>query len=266
MLGFQSYAQLEDIYGVKGAATLFDVLNTRAFFRSPSKQIAEFAAGEIGEKEIQKASEQYSYGADPVRDGVSVGKDMERITLVSYSDIQTLPDLTCYVTLPGPYPAVKVPLKYQPRPKIAQAFIQRNIDSEAESRLCAALAAREEEGRSVSVLFTRDEPEVETVAELQTYAPVPVSATGDPDNTVKAPSAAVKEAATAASGGGVEPVLEEKNGKILPPGIDGEGEIIDAQAYERWQANTRRTMQRDEAINIHHSQRSRDDVEVGDSF
>ncbi|WP_423229876.1 hypothetical protein, partial [Shigella sonnei] len=31
--------------------------------------------------------EQYSYGADPVRDGVSTGKDMERQTLVSYSDI-----------------------------------------------------------------------------------------------------------------------------------------------------------------------------------
>lgn len=75
MFGIQSYAQLEDIYGVKPAATLFDVMNTRAFFRSPSKEIAEFAAGEIGEKEILKASEQYSYGADPVRDGVSTGKE-----------------------------------------------------------------------------------------------------------------------------------------------------------------------------------------------
>ncbi|WP_250377879.1 hypothetical protein, partial [Escherichia coli] len=28
-------------------------------------------------------------------------------------DIQSLPDLTCYVTLPGPYPAVKLSLKYQ---------------------------------------------------------------------------------------------------------------------------------------------------------
>ncbi|HBU8831950.1 TPA: type IV secretion system DNA-binding domain-containing protein, partial [Klebsiella pneumoniae] len=112
VFGIQSYAQLEDIYGVKPAATLFDVMNTRAFFRSPSKEIAEFAAGEIGEKEILKASEQYSYGADPVRDGVSTGKEKERETLVSYSDIQTLPDLSCYVTLPGPYPAVKLALKY----------------------------------------------------------------------------------------------------------------------------------------------------------
>lgn len=89
VFGIQSYAQLEDIYGVKPAATLFDVMNTRAFFRSPSKEIAEFAAGEIGEKEILKASEQYSYGADPVRDGVSTGKEKERETtgqLLRYSD------------------------------------------------------------------------------------------------------------------------------------------------------------------------------------
>ncbi|MBN0691365.1 type IV secretion system DNA-binding domain-containing protein, partial [Pseudomonas aeruginosa] len=33
VFGIQSYAQLEDIYGVKPAATLFDVMNTRAFFR-----------------------------------------------------------------------------------------------------------------------------------------------------------------------------------------------------------------------------------------
>ncbi|HBH5252334.1 TPA: type IV conjugative transfer system coupling protein TraD, partial [Escherichia coli] len=160
VFGIQSYAQLEDIYGEKAAATLFDVMNTRAFFRSPSHKIAEFAAGEIGEKEHLKASEQYSYGADPVRDGVSTGKDMERQTLVSYSDIQSLPDLTCYVTLPGPYPAVKLSLKYQTRPKVAPEFIPRDINPEMENRLSAVLAAREAEGRQMASLFEPDVPEV----------------------------------------------------------------------------------------------------------
>jgi type IV conjugative transfer system coupling protein TraD len=158
VFGIQSYAQLEDIYGVKPAATLFDVMNTRAFFRSPSKEIAEFAAGEIGEKEILKASEQYSYGADPVRDGVSTGKEKERETLVSYSDIQTLPDLSCYVTLPGPYPAVKLALKYKPRPKIAEGFIPRTLDARVDARLSALLEAREAEGSLARALFTPDAP------------------------------------------------------------------------------------------------------------
>lgn len=41
---------MEDIYGEKAAATLLDVMNTRAFFRSPSYKIADYVAHEIGEK------------------------------------------------------------------------------------------------------------------------------------------------------------------------------------------------------------------------
>ncbi|ENF4402436.1 conjugal transfer protein TraD, partial [Shigella sonnei] len=92
--------------------------------------------------------------------GVSTGKDMERQTLVSYSDIQSLPDLTCYVTLPGPYPAVKLSLKYQERPKVAPEFIPRDINPEMENRLSAVLAAREAEGRQMASLFEPDVPEV----------------------------------------------------------------------------------------------------------
>ena len=186
VFGIQSYAQLEDIYGVKPAATLFDVMNTRAFFRSPSKEIAEFAAGEIGEKEILKASEQYSYGADPVRDGVSTGKEKERETLVSYSDIQTLPDLSCYVTLPGPYPAVKLALKYKPRPKIAEGFIPRTLDARVDARLSALLEAREAEGSLARALFTPDAP-ASGPADTNSHAgeqPEPVSQPAPADMTV----------------------------------------------------------------------------------
>ncbi|WGM03689.1 type IV conjugative transfer system coupling protein TraD [Arsenophonus nasoniae] len=153
VLGFQSYAQLQDIYGNKGALTLFDVLNTRFFFRATTKEMAEFAAGEIGEREIQKASEQYSYGADPVRDGVSVGKDMQRVQLVSYSDIQSLPDLTCFITLPGPYPVVKMTLKYHPYPKVAPNFIARNVNLDMDKRLANVIAARENERINMDKLF-----------------------------------------------------------------------------------------------------------------
>ncbi|HAT3652610.1 TPA: type IV conjugative transfer system coupling protein TraD, partial [Raoultella ornithinolytica] len=194
VFGIQSYAQLEDIYGVKPAATLFDVMNTRAFFRSPSKEIAEFAAGEIGEKEILKASEQYSYGADPVRDGVSTGKEKERETLVSYSDIQTLPDLSCYVTLPGPYPAVKLALKYKPRPKIAEGFIQRSLDTRVDTRLSALLEAREAEGSLARALFTPDAPAPEPAEKDVKVGNTPEQS--QPAESIESP-ATVKAPATA---------------------------------------------------------------------
>ncbi|KYE93384.1 conjugal transfer protein TraD, partial [Salmonella enterica subsp. enterica serovar Typhimurium] len=72
----------------------------------------------IGDFEILIACEQFSYGAVPVLVVVSTGKEMDRVSLVSYSDIQSLPDLTWYVTRPGPYPAGKLALKYQDRPNV----------------------------------------------------------------------------------------------------------------------------------------------------
>ncbi|MCP9269157.1 type IV conjugative transfer system coupling protein TraD [Xenorhabdus sp. XENO-1] len=281
VIGIQSYAQLEDIYGVKAAATLFDVLNTRGFFRSPSKQIAEFAAGEIGEKEVQKANEQYSYGADPVRDGVSVGKDMKRITLLSYSDLQILPDLTCYVTLPGPYPAVKLSLKYQKRKKIAPDFLPRKLDDEIQLRLSKVITAREEESESISVLFEKNE-EVDSQVE-KTEQLAPNNITPSPTKSVKKTQPVKKQSSsgddTAAATestvmptGGVESELKENIDEEQldsPPGINEQGELVDPHAYEKWQAeqeiNSQQEMQRREEVNLNRS-RSSADIEIGGYF
>lgn len=285
VFGIQSYAQLEDIYGVKPAATLFDVMNTRAFFRSPSKGIAEFAAGEIGEKEIKKASENYSYGADPVRDGVSTGKEQKRETIVSYSDIQTLPDLSCYVTLPGPYPAVKLALKYKPRPKIAEGFIPRQLNQAIDDKLAAVLAAREAEGQSARILFMPDPVETVPVEKTDEKPASPVAAVPTPQedkakvppvtasNTFHKPASAAAAAASASvtQAGGVEQELHEKPEEQLPlpPGVNKDGEIEDMNAWDEWQSSSDvlRDMHRREEVNINHSHHvDRDDINLGSNF
>lgn len=269
VFGIQSSTQMEDIYGEKAAATLLDVMNTRVFFRSPSYKIADYVAHEIGEKEILKASEQYSYGADPVRDGVSTGKEMERVTLVSYSDIQSLPDLTCYVTLPGPYPAVKLALKYQERPKVAPEFIPREMNPEAESRLNAVLAAREAEGRQMASLF---EPDAEKVApaaaEIQAEQPQQPQSTVAGDKKSATAGTAVN---TPTGGVGQELKMKAEDDELpLPPGINESGEVVDMAAYEAWQAeqelNTQQQMQRREEVNINVHRDRGEDVEPGDDF
>lgn len=285
VFGIQSYAQLEDIYGVKPAATLFDVMNTRAFFRSPSKGIAEFAAGEIGEKEIKKASENYSYGADPVRDGVSTGKEQKRETIVSYSDIQTLPDLSCYVTLPGPYPAVKLALKYKPRPKIAEGFIPRQLNQAIDDKLAAVLAAREAEGQSARILFMPDPVETVPVEKTDEKPASPIAAVPTPQedkakvppvtasNTFHKPASAAAAAASASvtQAGGVEQELHEKPEEQLPlpPGVNKDGEIEDMNAWDEWQSSSDvlRDMHRREEVNINHSHHvDRDDINLGSNF
>jgi type IV conjugative transfer system coupling protein TraD len=110
-LGFQSFPQIEELYGTKAAEAMFDLLNTKYFFRSPSAAVSKFVAEDIGETVRKKFSEQTSFGNESVRDGISFGKEEERVNIVSHTDVQKLEDLECFVTLPGDYPVVKMALK-----------------------------------------------------------------------------------------------------------------------------------------------------------
>ncbi|WP_273974712.1 MULTISPECIES: type IV conjugative transfer system coupling protein TraD [Serratia] len=271
VLGFQTYSQLEDIYGVKAAATLFGVLRTRFLFSVPDRVGAEFAAGEVGEKEYRKASEQFSYGADPVRDGVSVGKDLERMQLVSYSDIQTLPDLCCYVTLPGPYPAVRLQMVYKKVRQVAHPYEPRKMDAAADGRLISAIEMREAETGNMDALFAAT-PILPAVSARETAdAPVSAVSTVPTENPVS-DVPVVSAAATAT--GGQEAELKQKPAPgdddaergELPPGISGDGEVVDIAQYEAWQAQQQvmgqQTMQRREETNINIDRHRRELAEV----
>ncbi|WP_440514892.1 type IV conjugative transfer system coupling protein TraD [Serratia sarumanii] len=276
VLGFQTYSQLEDIYGVKAAATLFGVLRTRFLFSVPDRVGAEFAAGEVGEKEYRKASEQFSYGADPVRDGVSVGKDLERMQLVSYSDIQTLPDLCCYVTLPGPYPAVRLQMVYKKVRQVAHPYEPRKMDAAADGRLVSAIEMREAETGNIDVLFAAVPILSASGENKPADAPVSVVSTGPTEN----PAGDVPVVSAAASAtGGQEAELKQKPAPgdddaergELPPGISGDGEVVDIAQYEAWQAQQQsmgqQAMQRREETNITIDRHRRELAEVhhGDS-
>ncbi len=128
VLGFQNIAQMEEIYGPKAAAGLFDLLNTKFFFRSPSAEIAQFVEKDLGETRRKKFNEQTSFGHEQVRDGISFGKEEERVTVVTYSDVQKLNDLQCYVTLPGDYPVVKLSMSYEAMAEATNSLVLQGED------------------------------------------------------------------------------------------------------------------------------------------
>jgi type IV secretory pathway TraG/TraD family ATPase VirD4 len=73
LIGIQSYAQLLKTYGKNAADEMFDLLNTRFFFRAPSAQMAQISSKDLGEQEVDISKENVSYGANTLRDGVSLG-------------------------------------------------------------------------------------------------------------------------------------------------------------------------------------------------
>ncbi|NMT03375.1 type IV secretion system DNA-binding domain-containing protein, partial [Vibrio parahaemolyticus] len=70
LIGIQSYAQLVKTYGKNAAEEMFDLLNTRFFFRAPSEPMARISAKDLGEQEVDVSKENVSYGANTLRDGV----------------------------------------------------------------------------------------------------------------------------------------------------------------------------------------------------
>ena len=125
LLGMQSFSQLTKVYGRSGAAEIFDLLNTRFFFRSPSAEMARLVASELGEEEMEEARENYSYGANSIRDGISLGNQRVTRPIVSYPQILELKDLNCYLRLPGHYPVTKLTLNLESRRSYHKGFVER---------------------------------------------------------------------------------------------------------------------------------------------
>ncbi|TDN51481.1 type IV conjugative transfer system coupling protein TraD [Scandinavium goeteborgense] len=259
VLGFQSYPQLEDVYGPKAAEGIFDLLNTKFFFRSPSAKVSQFVAKDIGETVRKKFREQTSFGHEQVRDGISYGKDKERDGIVSYSDVQSLSDLACYVTLPGQYPVVKLAMKYEAMVRVADGYLPRDLRTSLDPTVDEQITVRsDEEKAQFDVLFTPSAPLTgETGAE--TRAETPAAAVTSPTNTAASTAAAppvspspvspvaASTATTPAAGGG-KPAssqaaqsggTEQDLRQALPAGMNEEGEIVDMDAYDHWVSGER---------------------------
>lgn len=120
MLGMQSYPQLVKNYGKDEADEIIDLLSTQLFFRSNRETVARFASTQLGEQEIEKVSQNYSYGANTIRDGISFGKQIMRRQVVMPAEIQNLANLACYILQLGDVPSSKLVLDLKPIQQLTQ--------------------------------------------------------------------------------------------------------------------------------------------------
>jgi len=127
IIGIQSYAQLAKLYGSDGAREISSLLNTRFMFRVPDPDIAAWSSKNLGEITIEEVREGISYGANTMRDGVSVNRVEKERPVVSGSEIMRMKDLSCFVRLPGDYPIVNLTFEYVERHSPNLAFDQRDF-------------------------------------------------------------------------------------------------------------------------------------------
>jgi len=128
VIGLQNYAQLAKLYGQEGAREISSLINTRAMFRQPDPNIAKWSAENFDETIKDEVNEGTSYGANTMRDGISISHTETRKPVVSYSEIMSLGDLYAYIRLPGDFPITPVDFIYKHREKRNAGFVLRHFD------------------------------------------------------------------------------------------------------------------------------------------
>ncbi len=128
VVGIQSAAQLAKTYGFEGGREISSLLNTRFLFRAPDPEMAQWSARNLGETTIEEVREGMSYGANSIRDGVSIQRVEVQKPVVPAAEILRLNNLTCYVRLPGSYPITLLHMPYICRSTQQTPFILREFE------------------------------------------------------------------------------------------------------------------------------------------
>lgn len=150
VIGLQETAQLQSAYGREDARTLLAMCGTKAIFRITEAEGARWASDVLGEAEHEEARESARY--DPGSDdgtGIHLRAERQVKALVLPSEIASLPDLHCYVQLPGAWPVARTRLPDPSRierPAMTPAFMPRDDTDTAMAALRdkAASAARQD--------------------------------------------------------------------------------------------------------------------------
>jgi len=128
VLGVQVASALRDLYGRNGAETISGLCGTRVVLAAPDRDTAQWSADSLGRSEVEEVAEGYSYGANTIRDGVSLTPRRELRALALPSEIMRLANLEGYLKFPGPFPVASIRLKYVARPAAAERFVPREGD------------------------------------------------------------------------------------------------------------------------------------------
>ncbi|WP_220783553.1 type IV secretion system DNA-binding domain-containing protein, partial [Shewanella sairae] len=121
----------------------------------PSAPMAKKSSEDLGEQELEVSKEQYSYGANSVRDGISLGHQTITRPTVSASEIMLLDDLSCWLRVAGNYPVTRLDLKFDQLPQVAKGFVFRDYESSEAMKKVDALLAHYQLG-ALSSLPTED--------------------------------------------------------------------------------------------------------------
>ena len=164
VIGYQVYAQLEQIYGEKGARSISGVLNNRLIFNSPDAMTAKFLSESLGQEDVVDQRQTITMGAHSTRDGAGFNEQRVERAIVTASEIQNLPTLTAFLRFAYDAPAAKVKFNYISMPDRAEAYLPYDGDGFAYGSL-------EQEAESITAKVEIEDKSTSVVTSISKYDP-----------------------------------------------------------------------------------------------
>lgn len=126
VLAMQSIAQLQSIYGDKKAKATSGLCRNRITLNTPDEETAIWCSNNLGKTEIEEVKENISFGANDLRDGVSLNKQKNKKNIITETEIMQLPDLNAYIKFAGDFPVARSEFKYVNYPMVAESYLEED--------------------------------------------------------------------------------------------------------------------------------------------
>ena len=128
VVAFQQIGQLRDRYGKEAADVIAGLCSTWVCLRQNDPDTAKWVAEATGQSEIIESNQGLSYGANDMRDGVSLSQQRKIRALLLPSQIMNLDNLEGYIRMPGRVPIGHFKLEFKKPRNRAADFIPRHIE------------------------------------------------------------------------------------------------------------------------------------------
>lgn len=125
VLGIHSFAKLSETYGKEGAQNLASLARTKLILSAADRDTAEHCSDFIGQREVRRMDEAYSYGYSNIRDAATITPRSDIEPLVIPDDIMKLPSLHGFLVYPEGFDAAHIKLTYKDYPAVAPAYVLR---------------------------------------------------------------------------------------------------------------------------------------------
>ncbi len=132
--GLQDIHQLETLYGQATARTLLGLLSTKILFRLTDSETVRRLSESLGDQEISQMMEGISFGANSLRDGVSLSDQHKVQPIIPGRVLRNLQNLEAIIQFAQCPHIGQYAFPYRNPPRIQEAFIPEELHPLTQSK------------------------------------------------------------------------------------------------------------------------------------